>query len=289
LPIQTLRARKLILSAGTLGSTYLLLKSRAAFPNLSGQLGEKFSTNGDLLAFAAHSRTGMLDPSRGPVITSTIHCAHGPNGDPHGGFFLQDAGYPEFVNWILETADAPGKVTRIFKFLWRRLLQSLTHTPVDDISGQLADILGPCTVSNGTMPLLGMGRDIPDGKMTLIRGKDGKDYLDVDWRNIRSAAYFNEVRDTCRRIAEKLGARLIQDPDTQYLNRLITVHALGGCPMGNNVTEGVVSPHGEVFNYNGLYVADGSVMPGPTGSNPSLTIAALADRFADHLLTSTGR
>jgi cholesterol oxidase len=51
--------------------------------------------------------------------------------------------------------------------------------------------------------------------------------------------------------------------------------------MGRTPEEGVVDPHGEVFGYPGLTIADGSVMPGPVGPNPSLTIAALADRFAD--------
>jgi cholesterol oxidase len=54
--------------------------------------------------------------------------------------------------------------------------------------------------------------------------------------------------------------------------------------MGRHEKEGVVDPYGEVFGYPGLYVADGSVMPGPVGANPSLTIAAVADRFAERLL-----
>lgn len=54
--------------------------------------------------------------------------------------------------------------------------------------------------------------------------------------------------------------------------------------MGRNAGEGVVNPYGEVFNYPGFYIADGSVMPGPVGPNPSLTIAALSDRFATHML-----
>jgi len=55
--------------------------------------------------------------------------------------------------------------------------------------------------------------------------------------------------------------------------------------MGRDEREGVVDEYGEVFNYPGLYVADGSVMLGPVGPYPSLTIAALANRFADRLLS----
>ena len=54
--------------------------------------------------------------------------------------------------------------------------------------------------------------------------------------------------------------------------------------MGRDVNEGVVDPWGNVYGYPGLHVADGSVMPGPTGPNPSFTIAALADRFADQII-----
>jgi cholesterol oxidase len=66
------------------------------------------------------------------------------------------------------------------------------------------------------------------------------------------------------------------------------VHPLGGCPMGRNETEGVVNRYGQVFGYPGLYIADGSVIPGPVGPNPSLTIAALADRFADTIIERKG-
>jgi cholesterol oxidase len=58
--------------------------------------------------------------------------------------------------------------------------------------------------------------------------------------------------------------------------------------MGRNEEEGMVDSFGRVFKgqevYEGLYIADGSVMPGPVGPNPSLTIAALADRFADQMV-----
>jgi cholesterol oxidase len=83
-----------------------------------------------------------------------------------------------------------------------------------------------------------------------------------------------------QQVAEVLGANLIDNP-TWYLGRTIAAHPLGGCPMGRSEAEGVVNAWGEVFNYPGLFIADGAVMPGPVGANPSLTIAALANRFAD--------
>jgi cholesterol oxidase len=54
--------------------------------------------------------------------------------------------------------------------------------------------------------------------------------------------------------------------------------------MGRHTGEGVTDEWGEVFGVPGLYVADGSVMPGPVGANPSLTIAALAERFAERMV-----
>jgi cholesterol oxidase len=68
------------------------------------------------------------------------------------------------------------------------------------------------------------------------------------------------------------------------------VHPVGGCPMGRTAAEGVVDPDtGEVHNYPKLHVADGSVMPGSVGTNPSLTIAAVTDRFATNILRAEGR
>ncbi len=56
-----------------------------------------------------------------------------------------------------------------------------------------------------------------------------------------------------------------------------TAHILGGCAIGRSAEDGVVDLNCEVFNYPGLYVVDGSIMPANPGVNPSLTITALAE------------
>ena len=108
--------------------------------------------------------------------------------------------------------------------------------------------------------------------------------LEVDWsKGGGSRAYFDRLRGAMRELSDELGAQF-QDNPIWWLNRVVTVHALGGCPMGRDAGEGVVDSWGRVFGAPGLHVADGSAMPGPVGPNPSLTIAALADRFADAII-----
>ena len=128
-----------------------------------------------------------------------------------------------------------------------------------------------------------MGRDIPDGVMRLRKG-----HLEVDWTTTTSEAYFERVRATMRAVSDDLGATF-QDNPLWWTRRVVTVHPLGGVPMGRHVAEGVCDDNGEVFGFPGLHVLDGSAMPGPVGANPSLTIAAFADRASDRMTATRPR
>jgi len=63
----------------------------------------------------------------------------------------------------------------------------------------------------------------------------------------------------------------------------LTLHPLGGCRMASDADSGVVDHLGRVFGYRNLYVVDGAIIPSPIGRNPSHTIAALAERIAEHV------
>jgi len=290
LPPRSLTADRLVLAAGTLGSTFLLLKNAAAFPGLSGQLGTRFGGNGDMLTLALNCSDmvggqrvpRIVDASYGPVVTIGLRVPDALDGGEGRGFYIEDAGYPEFFNWILQANDI-NALLRLPSLLRRLVGRWLRADQETNFAAELSRLYGSTELSAGLLPMIATGRDVADGRMRLERG-----ILEVDWRNERAGPYFDRVNETMGRLIEALGGTRLQFP-TWYLNRLISAHPLGGCPMGRHAGEWVVDAHGEVFGYPGLYVADGSVMPGPVGANPSLTIAALADRFADRLIAQARR
>ena len=87
-----------------------------------------------------------------------------------------------------------------------------------------------------------------------------------------------------QQLSTATGANFSVPINWRWLRSLITVHPLGGCRIGSGAHEGVVDHRGEVFGYPNLFVSDGSLLPGAVGHNPSMTIAALAERNAEILL-----
>ncbi|WP_157408027.1 GMC oxidoreductase [Actinomadura atramentaria] len=278
---------RLVLAAGTYGTTFLLLRSRAALPGLGAALGTRFSGNGDLLTFLLRAtdrdRVRPLDASHGPVITSAIRLPdeldESPSGPPGArGAYIQDGGYPGFVDWMVQPFDVPGEIERAARFLWDRFTDFFSKAPDTNLSAELAELVGNGALSVSSLPLLGMGRDTADGVLRLSGGR-----LVADWTAKSSEAHFERLRRTMRRISDVLGADYADNP-MWFRKRVITAHPLGGAPMGAHPGAGVCDAHGEVFGHPGLYIADGSAMPGPVGPNPSLTIAAFADRLSTRLL-----
>jgi cholesterol oxidase len=289
--LRRVSAERLILSAGALGSPYLLLRMREALRRggieLPASLGTRVSANGDLFAVMLGARRAdgkprELAPGRGPSITQTIHVPdETAGGETVGGFYLQEAISPDFLSWAVEFAWTPGLIKRAFcaALDW---LESRGGDP--NMSDEVARLIGDGALSSSSLPLLGMGRDVPSGKMRL--DEEGK-YLEVDWGAGANDAYFARLERVVREVAGAMGGPI--GMTSKGKRRTFTVHPLGGCPMGRDASDGVVDAWGRVMHAQGgvvpgLYVADGSVMPGPVGPNPSLTIAALSDRFASGIL-----
>lgn len=283
--VQCITAKKVVLSAGCIGSTTLLLKMKKydKLNNLSSMLGKRWCGNGDLEGSVFSTKEELL-PTKGPVITSAIEYRFKDyeDGFPHG-MYIQEAGIPAFLAWYLVgKLPSPGVISK-FMALGIRMLLRFNNWKIFrffnkeiNISDDIAKMIDNDDYVRKTMLLLGMGRDRSDGVIKLTKD----DQPLIQWRMNKSKLHYDRVRSEMKKIAKVLGGKFVDNPLT-YFNKIIAVHPLGGCVMSDTPEDGVVDTKGEVFGHKGLYVVDASILPTSTGPNPSLTIAAMAEYVAD--------
>jgi cholesterol oxidase len=272
----TLRAARVVVAAGSLGSTALLLRCRDRDHTLAGlspALGTHFSLNGEFLFARAYDITSRADPGIGPPIT-----ARATVSTPEALITVEDLGLPDQLLWYLEGTLPPplGRLRGMAVLAAGYLKRALgLGSPTSKLSLELDAVLAGARTPH-TIPYLGMGTDSSDGELVLREGG-----LELNWSVWRNRALYAAIEDAMRRISEAAGGRFA----TSFLYRwpmrkLLTAHPLGGCAMGDDQRTSVVNDRGEVWGHPGLYVVDGSMIPTALAVNPSLTIAALAERAA---------
>lgn len=264
------RAPRVVLAAGSLGTTEILFRSRDGFgtlPRVSAALGTGWSSNGDFVTPAFY-KDRRLSPTIGPTITAAID--HLDGSDDGLAYFTEDGGLPNVLGNAVRAMAAHrrrGVAARLLTALARRL----------DGDGDPLE---------GMMVWFGQGIDGGDGR--LYWGRDRlrpwRRRLKMDWNPARSERMIEGLIASHRRLSEATGGKPMVPPTWTVLRNLVTPHPLGGCRMAAASGAGVVDHRGEVFGHPGLHVCDGSVMPRPIGLNPSKTIAALAERSAALML-----
>src|SRR3954468_218058 len=269
---------RLVLAAGTLGSTRLLLQNRKALPGLSPALGTRFSGNGDALAVAFDPGAPDVQGARngyGPVMTSRIDYI------ADRGLMAADGGLPVGFDALLDVARDVDVIRG-----WRRWLLRLRNWLVNlgwgDRSLKPRELrLRERRSEQDALVYLLIGRDAADGRMQLspLFRK-----FEIRWSKAGSARLFADLEKTARELAEAADATPFYALEGGPLSTFTTVHPLGGCPMADNAADGVVDDLGRVYGQPGLYVLDGSIAPTSLGVNPSKTIAALAERGAAALV-----
>ncbi len=287
------RSRRVVVSAGTLGSNELLLRCRDEYgclPRLSPQLGRRFSGNGDFVAIVAAGRRDA-DACYGPVITQYIdHGLQQPvAGQP--SFLLEDAAYPAFAAWYIEGLrpalnpfSVVRKLGRALRMFWHRMLQGLLSGKWSGSVVAYAHAMLKGDWSYRSSVLLFMGKDAGDGVFSLKGGR-----LALNWPQQTSRPLYDAILACGKRFATFVeAAAYIPQPTWAWpIRNNITVHPLGGCALAASAEQGVVScqdgQRGQVFGYRGLYVVDGALLPGSVGANPSATIAALAEWIAEDI------
>jgi cholesterol oxidase len=263
-------ARIVIVAAGSLGSTELLLRSRdvtRTLPRLPRSLGRGWSANGDFLTLGWHPSRAVR-PTIGPTITSAIDFRDGSSGGRP--FLIEDGGFPDlFAAW------ASGKGRSFSPWRRKRLLRSAVRAGMGDTD--LVDHL---------MPWFSQGRDAGDGRLRL-RPRwwlFGPPSLVLDWDPAASRPTIDAIIAMHRELAMATDGEPRLPPTWTAASYLVTPHPLGGCAMGSRPDDSVVDHRGEVWDHRNLFVADGAIVPEAIGANPSRTIAALAERIAGQIV-----
>ena len=260
-----------VLAAGTLGSTELLLRAQRRGLKLSAKLGEQFSANGDDLVFAdklpepVNSIATGFPPQapRGIAPVGPHSMALIDLGDEHGPVWVHDG-----TMMALMAALAPLENLLKLK-VWNaiRLLREGIYG--DDMSR--------------SQILYVVAHDDASGRLRLEN-----DHVMVDWPGYSNAPERVRAEQKVKAMIESMGGVFVGNPFamTAFGGNRIIAHPLGGCAMGETVEQGVVAPDGRVFDptkgpkgvHDGLYVCDGAVVPSAIGVSPLLTITGLAER-----------
>ena len=296
---QSITADIIVLAAGTLGSTEILLRSRENGLTVSDRLGESFTGNGDVLAFSYNNDIPINGigfghppqsdiPPVGPCISGVIDLRGSENVED--GIILEEGSIPSGLAPFLPALMAAGGITG------------------EDTDGGFADEIaekkrGIASLLRGayhgavhnTQTFLAMSHDDAGGVMKL---EDNN--LVVRWPGVANQPGFQKVYDKILKATQATGGTFVKNPLTSKLlgENLITVHPLGGCAIGRDRSSGVVNHKCQVFDpsssasqqavHQGLYVCDGSIMPRSLGVNPLLTITTLSERAMMHIAKDRG-
>jgi cholesterol oxidase len=279
----------IVLAAGTLGSTEILLRSKEKGLAISDQAGNHFSGNGDVLGFGYNTDHevnglgfGAIRPEKksaaGPCITGVIDLRNQP--DLEDGMVIEDAAIPGALGAALPlTLAIEAKKIGVTEEESKTFLEDVRHKE----RALASEVRGPYfgAIKN-TQTYLVMSHDNDKGKFVLEN-----DRLTINWNNVGREQIFFKIDEQLKRATKALDGIYVKNPVwiQQMNNELVTVHPLGGCFMGEQIETGVVNHKGQLFSkddpsgvYQDFYVTDGSVIPRSLGTNPLLTISAVSER-----------
>lgn len=278
-------AKRVVVSAGTIGSTKLLMKIKSVghLMNISSELGKNICGNGDFLAYSNNTEQNM-DPTNGPVITTAIEYEMTPYPDGYKHLmYLEDAGAPVGLAWYLSAKLPKPQIIFVYikfllfvlqRFIFKIFRIKQNNSEVN-LGSEFANAIDSDSMIRNMFVHLAMGRDRNSGRMIYENGE-----FRVKWNIEESKLHFTRVIKELKRFTKVWKGSFMENP-FMHLNKIFAVHPLGGCIMGETKEKSVVDENGEVYGHPGLYIVDGSIIPNSLGPNPSLTIAAMAERIAE--------
>ena len=261
----TITSQMVVVGAGSPGSTKILMSSQRDGFKFSPALGYNWSGNGDTIGFVIDMPGPTNIGGYGAYDTANCRPGVGPTVQTSLNYYSNHE-------------------------LFRRLL--VQDAAIPRAMGNLFSVLLQDKELSNSMVMLGMGHDGANGRVIM---KDGR--YQIKWPGLRDGKYRQMVFKEFERLAAAHGGKYKRLKAFGY--NLVTVHPLGGCGMSDHPEYGTTNHLGQVYDgrlcecadgraavHHGLYVADGSVMPTALGVNPYMTIGAVSERIARHIVNN---
>lgn len=268
------RAKNVIVAAGTLGTMRLLFRCRdvtRSLSRISPRLGDSVRTNSEAI-LGSVSRSPDVDYSRGIAITSVMYAddvtSIEPVRYPAGSSAMRFLSGP-----IVHTRTVAGRILASIAQLVRHPADFLRTHVMPGWAERATILLVMQTVDNRIRMRL--------GRSVLTGFKRGLVSLPDATSEARGSSDVGER--VTRAFAERTNGIVSGSINEGLFGTPLTAHILGGCPMGRDIESGVVDLDCQVHGYPGLFVVDGSIVPANPGINPSLTITALAEYAAERI------
>lgn len=276
-PLRRVRAPRVVLAAGALGTVELLLRCRdehGTLPHVSPTLGRGVRTNSEAITAILHPPG--TDLSRGPTISSDFHpdaATHTTQNRYIGGWHMR------FQLGPLVDGVRPGRRAAAVAL-------TLVKRPLDQLRILASRRLLPRLTVLTTMQDLDseLGLRLRRSPLRPWRRSLGS----VVESGARPPSFLPLANRVTREYARVSGGRPLNLLGESVGGLSVTAHVLGGAVMGADATQGVVGTNHQVHGHPGLYIADASVIPANLGVNPSLTITAMAERFAARFPAAPG-
>ncbi|MBP9709200.1 MAG: GMC family oxidoreductase [Oligoflexales bacterium] len=274
---ETFTADNVIFAAGALGTTELLLRNRDVYktlPKLSPTLGQQVRTNGEsLLGVTSFDRSA--DFSKGIAIGAGFNFDANTKIEP-----VRYARGSGVMSLLAVPLTGPGS-------LFMRPLKLLLNV-VFGFRMFIRTRFGGDWAARSII-LLVMQTIEEQMKLTIKRSPWNffRRRLASELGPQRPPSYMPIAQETAQRMAEKINGAPQNSINEVLLGIPSTAHILGGVPMGTHDKNSVVNTDHQIHNYPGLFVSDGSIIPGNLGVNPSLTISALTERFCRQFQTKS--
>ena len=270
-----INAKRVIVSAGTLESPLLLLRSGLK----NSHIGRNLYLHPMTVISATFPEQEPIKPWEGAILTNLVDEFQNLDGNHHG---VKLECLTMLPSWILPYQSWNGGLD--LKLLASRLPYMTSQFPIvrervpgrvypDPADGRCRIAYTPTTMDakHAMVGLVALAKIFYlEGAKQIFLGTTGmptftRPEAEDNREGINNPDFQSWLADV-----QKKGLTL---PDCKWGS----AHQMGTCRMASSQRAGVVDPRGKVWGVEGLYVSDASVFPSASGVNPMVTNMAISD------------